>query len=84
MSKKKASVKKNTFKINQVGRLSNAMVTVGGIDLHAIPRTTMATKKNPDIYFIGEILDVDGDTGGFNIQWAFSSGFLASEDINKK
>lgn len=75
---------KNTFKINQVGRLSNAMVTVGGIDLNAIHRKTMATKKNPDIYFIGEILDVDGDTGGFNIQWAFSSGFLASEDINKK
>jgi len=44
----------------------------------------MATKDSPDVYFIGEVLDVDGDTGGFNIQWAFSSAYLASIDINKK
>lgn len=75
---------RNTFKVSNVGTLNNSMVTVGGIDLDAINRKTMATKKNSNLYFIGEILDIDGDTGGFNIQWAFSSGYLASEAINKK
>ena len=72
------------FTVKKVGNLKNAMVTVGGIDLNAINRKTMATKDSPDVYFIGEVLDVDGDTGGFNIQWAFSSAYLASIDINKK
>jgi len=75
---------KNTFVVCKVGTLSNSMVTVGGIDLNTVNRKTMATKKNSDVYFIGEVLDVDGNTGGFNIQWAFSSAYLASEDINKK
>lgn len=75
---------RNTFKVKQVGTIKNSMVTVGGIDLNAINRKTMATKTAADVYFIGEVLDVDGDTGGFNIQWAFSSAYLASEDINEE
>ncbi len=75
---------RKSFTVKKVGNLKNAMVTVGGIDLNAINRKTMATKDSPDVYFIGEVLDVDGDTGGFNIQWAFSSAYLASIDINKK
>jgi len=75
---------RKSFTVKKVGNLKNAMVTVGGIDLTAINRKTMATKDSPDVYFIGEVLDVDGDTGGFNIQWAFSSAYLASIDINKK
>jgi hypothetical protein len=75
---------KNTFEVKAVGNSSNSMVTVGGVDLNAINKKTMATNKNTNVYFIGEVLDVDGDTGGFNIQWAFSSGYLASIDINNK
>jgi len=74
---------RNTFEVLKVGTLKNSMVTVGGIDLNAINKKTMAAKKDSNIYFIGEVLDVDGDTGGFNIQWAFSSAYLASEDVNK-
>ena len=75
---------RNTFEVTQVGNLKNSMVTVGGVDLNAINRKTMATKKDADVYFIGEVLDIDGNTGGFNIQWAFSSAYLASVDINKQ
>lgn len=75
---------KYTFKIKNIGNLENSMVTVGGIELNTINRKTMATKNDSNLYFIGEVLDVDGNTGGFNIQWAFSSAYLASEAINNE
>lgn len=73
----------NSFKIKKVGTLHNSMVTVGGIDLKDINKKTMESKKNKNLFFTGEVLDIDGDTGGYNIQWAFSSAYLASERINQ-
>ncbi|MGM0378624.1 MAG: NAD(P)/FAD-dependent oxidoreductase [Bacillota bacterium] len=70
--------------IKNVGNLNNAMVTIGGIDKKELNKKTLETKKVNGLYFIGEVIDVDGNTGGYNIQWAFSSAYVAGKDINSK
>ncbi len=54
-----------------------AEVTVGGIDTDEISSRTMESKRQPGLYFIGEVVDVTGHLGGFNFQWAWSSGHAA-------
>lgn len=54
-----------------------AHVTAGGVDLRDVNPETLESRIVPGLYFCGEILDVDGDCGGFNLQWAWSSGFVA-------
>ena len=54
-----------------------AQVCAGGIDTAFVNAKTMESKKVPGLYFAGEILDVDGACGGYNLQWAWSSGYLA-------
>jgi hypothetical protein len=56
---------------------SYAEATAGGVDLREIVWQTMESRKVPGLYLCGEILDVDGRIGGFNFQWAWSSGYLA-------
>jgi predicted flavoprotein YhiN len=56
-------------------------VTAGGIRLSEIDPNTMMSKKLANLYFAGEILDVDGITGGFNFQHAWTSGFIAGKNI---
>ncbi|MDD5678660.1 MAG: NAD(P)/FAD-dependent oxidoreductase [Kiritimatiellae bacterium] len=58
-----------------------AMVTKGGIDLAEVCPRTLESKRVRGLFFAGEILDVDGPCGGFNLQWAFSSGFLAAQNL---
>ncbi|AKL96803.1 flavoprotein [Clostridium aceticum] len=57
----------------------NAQTTAGGIDVSEIDGKTMQSKLVPGIYFAGELVDIDGDCGGFNLQWAWSSGYIAGE-----
>lgn len=54
-----------------------AEVTVGGVDTNELSSQTMESKKVPNLYFIGEVVDVTGWLGGYNFQWAWSSGFVA-------
>lgn len=56
-------------------------VTCGGINLSEVDPNTMQSRKQPGIYFAGEILDVDGITGGFNFQHAWTSGWIAARSI---
>jgi predicted flavoprotein YhiN len=56
-----------------------AMVTKGGVNLDEIYPRTLESKRVHGLFFAGEILDVDAPCGGFNLQWAFSSGFLAAQ-----
>ncbi len=56
-----------------------AEVTAGGVPLHEIDYRTMGSRKIPNLYLIGEILDCDGRIGGFNFQWAWSTGYLAGK-----
>lgn len=54
-----------------------AEVTRGGVDTNALSSTTMEAKKVPGLYFIGEVVDVTGQLGGYNFQWAWASGHAA-------
>jgi predicted Rossmann fold flavoprotein len=56
-------------------------VTCGGIPLHEIDPTTLRSKIKPELYFVGEVLDIDGITGGFNFQAAWTNGWLAAKAI---
>jgi len=58
-------------------------VTAGGINLAEIDPATMMSKIVPDLYFAGEVMDVDGITGGFNFQHAWTSGFIAAKSISQ-
>ena len=77
---KKAANLIKDFKFTVLGTtgLLNAQVTSGGIDTKDFDEKTMQSKLNPGLFAAGEVLDVDGDCGGFNLQWAFSSGMLAA------
>lgn len=59
----------------------NAMITRGGIKLSEIDAKTMQSKLTKGLYFCGEVVDIDGPCGGYNLQWAFSSGYLAGVSI---
>lgn len=54
-----------------------SQVTAGGVDVKQIDRRTLESKLAPGVFFCGEVLDVDGDCGGYNLQWAWSSGWVA-------
>lgn len=71
------------MKIKKLGGFNTAMVTKGGVATDEVNPKTMESKKLPGLFFAGEVLDYDGDTGGFNIQAAFSTAKLAADTINK-
>lgn len=54
-----------------------AQVTAGGVNVKEIDPQTMESRLVPGLYFAGEVMDIDGDCGGYNLQWAWSSGYLA-------
>ena len=56
-------------------------VTAGGLKLNEIDHNSMMSKKVPNLFFAGEIMDVDGVTGGFNFQHAWTSGYIAAKNI---
>jgi predicted Rossmann fold flavoprotein len=60
---------------------NHAEVTAGGVPLAEIDSATMESRRCPGLYLVGEILDVDGRLGGFNFQWAWSSGFVAGKAV---
>ncbi|HOX16181.1 MAG TPA: NAD(P)/FAD-dependent oxidoreductase, partial [Smithellaceae bacterium] len=59
--------------------LAKAIVTAGGVALDEIDPRTLSSKKRPGLYFCGEVMDIDADTGGYNLQAAFSTGYVAGE-----
>lgn len=72
------SLKSLRFNITGARPLSEAMVTAGGISLDEINPRTMESKLLKGLYFCGEVMDIDAETGGFNLQAAFSTGYLAA------
>ena len=63
--------------VKSAGGFDNAMVTRGGVSLREVDPKTLQSRKIRGLFFAGEILDLDGPCGGYNLQWAFSSGWLA-------
>jgi hypothetical protein len=71
------------FTIKGPYSLSTAMVTAGGLSLDEIDPKTMGSKIVKGLYFCGEVLDIDAGTGGYNLQAAFSTGWVAGEEAAK-
>ena len=71
----------NAWAINPTGSegYRTAEVTLGGIDTDEISSKTMMSKKHQGLFFIGEVVDVTGHLGGYNFQWAWSSGYVAGQ-----
>ncbi len=70
-----------TLTVSGVMPWANAQVTAGGIDTKDVNPKTMESNLCPGLYLIGELLDVDGDCGGYNLQWAWSSAFAAANAL---
>lgn len=77
-------IKSITFPINRLRSFREAMVTGGGVDTKEVNPSTMESKLYKGLYFAGEVLDVDGYTGGYNLQIAFSTGYLAGQETKEE
>ncbi len=74
-----SKIKDFSIKVTGTKGFQNAQVTCGGVSVNEIDPETMQSKICEGLYFAGEIIDVDGACGGFNLQWAWASGMLAAE-----
>jgi predicted Rossmann fold flavoprotein len=70
------------FEIKEAYSMATAMVTAGGISLKEIDSRTMASKIIAGLYLCGEVMDIDAGTGGYNLQAAFSTGYVAGESAS--
>lgn len=70
------------FQIKGKTTFKEEFVTCGGVDLKEVDLETMQSKKMPGLYFAGEVLNIDGETGGFNFQAAWSTAYLAAKAIS--
>jgi len=73
-----------SFEVYDTNSFKNAQVTAGGVDTKEVDPDTLESKIIPNLYFAGEVLDVDGDCGGFNLQWAWATGYIAAMSSAKK
>ena len=71
----------NSWQLNPIGTegYRTAEVTLGGVDTREISSKTMMVVKQPGLFFIGEVVDVTGHLGGYNFQWAWSSGYVSGQ-----
>lgn len=76
-------LKKYRVKILETTGFKNAQVTAGGVSLDEVNTETLESKIVKGLYFSGEVLDVYGECGGFNLQWAWASGHIAGENSAK-
>ncbi|MBQ7901084.1 MAG: NAD(P)/FAD-dependent oxidoreductase [Clostridia bacterium] len=74
-------LKNLTFTVKKFRPVSEAIVTSGGVNVKEINPSTMESKITPGVFFAGEVIDVDAYTGGFNLQIAFSTGFVAGMNV---
>lgn len=77
-------LKELRFEVTGHGGWEEAIVTAGGVSLKDIDPRTMASRRVENLYFAGEVLDLDANTGGYNLQIAFSTGWLAGESAARK
>ena len=70
--------------VSDLAGFNMAMVTRGGVNLQEVNPKTMESKRVSGLYLVGEVLDIDGDSGGYNLQAAFSTGMLAARSIRSR
>ena len=78
-SKLAALYKELSCQVTELNPFANAQVCAGGVDTSEIDNQTMESKLVNGLYFAGELVDVDGTCGGYNLQWAWSSGYVAGK-----
>ena len=78
------TIKAFRLKIDSFAGYDEAVITRGGINVREIDPRTMESRKIPGLYFAGEVIDVDAETGGFNLQIAFSTGFAAGKAASEQ
>lgn len=78
-----ATLKGLSFKVQGTRGYKFAQVTAGGISVLEINLETMESQKESGLYIIGEVMDVAGDCGGYNLQWAWATGFIAGESVGR-
>jgi len=83
IAKLAGQIKNFTVRIASANSFDFAQVTCGGVSTYEIDPSTMESKKKKNLYFAGEIVDVDGTCGGYNLQWAWSSGYVAGTSASK-
>jgi len=71
------------FRVRGHNGWSNAQVTAGGVSLDSLDENSLESKNVKGLFFTGEVIDVDGDCGGYNLQWAWSSAYVVSKSIIK-
>ena len=74
-------IKRMSFAVTGTTGFDNSQVTAGGLNTDNFEENTMMSKREKGMYAVGEILDIDGDCGGFNLQWAWSSAMCAADSI---
>ena len=70
-------IRKFKIPVKETNSFEQAQICTGGVDTAEIEAETMQSKRVPGLYIVGELLDVDGICGGYNLQWAWSSGYAA-------
>ena len=80
LSRNKQDIHNTVFTFKDFYDYSVAHVTHGGLSISEVTNN-LESKKNPDVFFIGEILDVDGICGGYNMMWAFASAYKVARSI---
>ncbi|MBP3435747.1 MAG: aminoacetone oxidase family FAD-binding enzyme [Clostridia bacterium] len=77
------TIKRFTLPVIGTQGFGGAQVTAGGIATAEVDPRTMMSRRVPGLYLIGEVLDVDGDCGGFNLQWAWASAYVAAKAVTQ-
>ena len=72
-----------TLPITGTRQWNQSQTTAGGVDCTMVNRETLECLQYPNLYICGEVLDIDGDCGGYNLQWAWSSGYVAAINASK-
>ena len=75
------ALKNLTFIPKRLRPIEEAIITAGGVDVKEINPKTMESKLIKGLHFAGEVLDIDAFTGGFNLQLAFSTGYVAGKNV---
>ena len=78
------SIKNLKLTINGTRSFDQAQICGGGIPVSEIDQNTMESRICPDFYLTGELIDIDGICGGYNLQWAWSTGYIAGKNCARK
>ena len=84
LGKENARLRHFRFEVTDTFGLERAQVAAGGVDVEQIAADTMEVKDIPNLFVLGELLNVDGKCGGYNLHFAWATAILAAEEIERR